>query len=251
MAEDPKSKPNAKDVAAAGAAGPVAAPSSDGEVAAFVERLRALTATGGQAARGRLLFAMDATMSRQPTWDMALKLQADMFREVKDLGGLAVQLVYFRGFGECRASRWVSDPEALARLMTTVTCAGGLTQIGKVLAHALTEARQRKVNALVYVGDCMEEEIDLLCERAGELALLGVPAFLFQEGRDRTAERAFREIARLTRGAWCRFDAGAAAQLKDLLSAVAVYAAGGHAALKALSDSRRGAGARRLLTQMK
>jgi hypothetical protein len=184
--------------------------------------------------RGRLIFAMDATMSRQPTWDMALALQAEMFKAVKAIGGLDVQLMYFRGNGECRASRWVSDPDALASLMTRVACAGGFTQIRKVLSHAREEAGKKPVNALVYVGDCMEEDVDDLCGRAGELALLGVPVFLFQEGSDAKAERAFREIARLTKGAYCRFDAGSAAQLKDLLSAVAVYAAGGRKALAAL-----------------
>jgi len=226
--------------------GAVAGASAQGDVADFVRRMKELgaqTATG----RGRLVFAMDATMSRQPTWDMALALQADMFHAVKAVGGLDVQLVYFRGAGECRASRWVSDPDALAALMTRVTCAGGYTQIGKVLAHARAEAGKRAVSALVYVGDCMEEEIDELCGRAGELALLGVPVFLFQEGGDARAEKAFREIARLTKGAWCRFDAGSSAQLKELLSAVAVYAAGGRKALATLS----GRGARALLQQLK
>ena len=81
-------------------------------------------------------------MSRQPTWDMALALQADMFHAVKAVGGLDVQLVYFRGTGECRASKWVSDPDALAALMTQVHCAGGYTQIGKVLSHARARGRQ-------------------------------------------------------------------------------------------------------------
>jgi len=226
--------------------GPMTARSADAEVAEFVRRMKELgprTATG----HGRLVFAMDATMSRQPTWDMALALQADMFRAVKAVGGLDVQLVYFRGAGECRASKWVSDPDALAALMTGVSCAGGYTQIRKVLSHARAEAAKKSVNALVYVGDCMEEDIDDLCGRAGELALLGVPVFLFQEGRDGRAERAFRELARLTKGAYCRFDAGSAAQLRDLLSAVAVYAAGGRKALEALS----GRGARALLEQLK
>jgi len=101
------------------------------------------------------------------------------------------------------------------------------------------------------VGDCMEENIDDLCGRAGELALLGVPVFLFQEGYDRNAERAFREIARLTKGAYCRFDAGSAAQLRELLSAVAVYAAGGRAALERLRLEGSGQGARLLLEQMR
>jgi hypothetical protein len=174
-----------------------------------------------------------------------------MFHAVKEVGGLDVQLVYFRGLSECRASKWVSDPDALARLMTGVACHGGLTQIGKVLTHALGESKKRKVSALVYVGDCMEEDVDRLCARAGDLALLGVPVFLFQEGDDARAERAFREIARLTKGAFCRFDPGSARQLRELLTAVAVYAAGGHKALLALSGERHGAGARLLLQQLR
>ena len=74
--------------------------------------------------------------------------------------------------------------------------------------------RTYKVQALVFVGDAMEEKLDDLCDAAGEL---GVPAFLFQEGDDPIAEQAFREIARLTRGAYCRFDPGAAHQLAELL----------------------------------
>ena len=155
-----------------------------------------------------------------------------MVAAVKEAGGLDVQLVYFRGFGETRASQWVSDPDALARLMTRVSCQGGYTQIRKVLTHARRESERNKVNAVVYVGDCMEEDIDELCQRAGALGLLGTPMFLFQEGRDQKAERAFKEIARLTRGAYCHFDAGSARQLRQLLAAVAVYAAGGHKALR-------------------
>lgn len=219
--------------------------SSSAEVNAFLARVKTMMPSAS--GRGRLVFAMDATMSRQPTWDLALKLQAEMFRAVKEVGGLDVQLVYFRGLSETKASKWVGDPEALARLMARVACEGGFTQIRKVLAHARREATKAKVNAVVYVGDCMEEDIDGICQRAGELALLGVPVFVFQEGNDVRAETAFREIARLSKGAHCRFDAGAADQLKDLLSAVAVYAAGGRKALQSLS----GRGARLLLQQMK
>jgi hypothetical protein len=136
--------------------------------------------------------------------------------------------------------------------MTQVACHGGYTQIGKVLSHARAEAQKRKVNALVYVGDAMEENVDDLAGRAGELALTGVPAFLFQEGHDPAATRAFAEIARLTKGAACRFDAGSASQLRELLTAVAVYAAGGQRALTALLESGRAReGARLLLAQMK
>jgi hypothetical protein len=243
--EVPSAVPQGRDPATARQT-PPARSASDAEVAEFVRRMKDLAPHAG-AGRGRLIFAMDATMSRQPTWDMALALQADMFQAVAAVGGLDVQLMYFRGNGECRASKWVSDPGALARLMTQVACAGGFTQIRRVLSHAREEAGKKPVNALVYVGDCMEEDVDELCGRAGELALLGVPVFLFQEGADGKAERAFREIARLTKGAYCRFDAGSAAQLKALLAAVAVYAAGGRKALAALG----GKVPRLLLEQMK
>ena len=233
--------------------------SADSEVADFLANMktRAPALQPGQSVGagvkpcGRLIFAMDATMSRQPTWDMALAMQADMFDAVRQIGGLDVQLVYFRGFRECRSSKWVSDPAALARLMTTVRCAGGLTQIEKVLLHARRETETSPVNALVFVGDAMEEDIDALSHRAGELALLGVPAFVFQEGDNREAESAFREIARLTKGAFCRFDRGSAAHLKALLSAVAVFAAGGRQALENFSRSHGGRGAQLLIEQMK
>jgi len=224
--------------------------SSAADVAAFVARMKAL-APAATGTNGRLVFAMDATMSRQPTWDLALGLQAEMFHAVKKIGGLDVQLVYFRGAGECRASRWVRDPDQLARLMTTVSCQGGFTQIEKVLIHTRSETAKTRVGALVYVGDSMEEEVDRLCGRAGELALLGVPVFLFQEGADAQASRAFAEVARLTKGAHCRFDAGSAEQLRSLLTAVAVYAAGGRRALERLGQETRGGGARKLLGQMR
>ncbi|HUF45938.1 MAG TPA: VWA domain-containing protein [Aestuariivirgaceae bacterium] len=225
--------------------------SSDNEVTDFLAKMKAMgPASKPGAERGRLIFAMDATMSRQPAWDRALQIQAEMFAETAKVGGLDVQLVYFRGFGECRASKWVSDPTALARLMTGMECRGGHTQIGKVLTHIRKEAGARKVNAVVYVGDCMEENIDALCAKAGEIGILGVPIFMFQDGREPIAEQAFREIARLTRGAYCRFDHGSARQLRELLSAVAVYAAGGRQALADLSRGRGGE-ATLLLEQLK
>ena len=208
-----------------------AAHSSSAEIDSFLAKVKAMAPA--MSGRGRLIFAMDATMSRQPTWDLALKLQADMFHAVKEAGGLDVQLVYFRGLDETRASKWVSDPDALGRLMASVSCQGGFTQIRKVLAHARRETEKSKVNAVVYVGDCMEEDIDALCAQAGELGLLGVPMFMFQEGHEPKAQRAFKEIARLTRGAYCPFDAGSARQLRELLSAVAAYATGGRKALQA------------------
>ena len=227
-----------------------AAASPRSEIDAFLKQVKTLGAATQAGQRGRLIFALDATMSRQPMWDTACQLQGDMFRETAAIGGLDVQLVYYRGLAECRASGWVSDATRLGGLMEKIDCRGGHTQIGKILAHARRETAARKVQALVFVGDAMEEPIDNLCAAAGELGLLGVPAFVFQEGHDAAAEQAFREIARLTRGAYCRFDISAAHELAELLRAVAAYAAGG---MKALADlkARNNSGAVKLLAQLR
>ena len=218
-------------------------------IAAFLDAAARSAPALAATMRGRMIFALDATMSRQPTWDLAQSLQGKMFQAAAGLGGLDVQLVYFRGFGECRASRFVSGGEGLAALMGRISVRGGATQIAKVLAHARDEAQRAKVGALVFVGDAMEEDVDRLAALAGELALTGVKAFLFQEGDDPTARRAFREIARITDGAFSAFDAGAAARLGSLLRAAAAYASGGRAALEAqaIGDEH----ARALLTQMR
>ena len=221
------------------------------EIDAFLARARTLAPAPAEAGRrGRLIFALDATMSRQPTWDTACRLQGEMFREAAAIGGLDVQLVYYRGFNECRASSWVSDAGRLASLMAGIGCRGGHTQISKVLAHARRETQKARVQALAFVGDAMEEGIDDLAAAAGELGLKGVRAFMFQEGREAVAERAFREIARLTYGAYCRFDVGSAHQLAELLRAAAAYAAGGVRALTDLSH-RHGAATQHLLEQIK
>jgi hypothetical protein len=202
------------------------------EIDAFLRQARAMAPLSGKGS-GRLVLALDATMSRQPTWDLACKLQAEMFDAVAKAGSLKVQLVYFRGFGECRASKFVGDTAALKELMVRIDCRGGNTQIGKVFSHALAETGREKINALIYIGDAMEEPIDDLAEKAGTLGLRGVPVFLFQEGRDAIAEHAFKEFARLSKGAWFRFDRNSAATLAKLLSAVAVFATGGLKALEA------------------
>src|SRR5579871_3649621 len=218
---------------------PIATPRA--EIDAFLDHVKSLGPAVQAGERGRMIFALDATMSRQPTWDTACRLQADMFREAATVGGLDIQLVYYRGLGECRASPWVAEPNRLGALMSRIDCRGGHTQITKVLAHARRANDDTKVGALVFVGDAMEESLDDLCAGAGELGLRSVPAFMFQEGYDPVCEQAFREIARLTRGAYCRFAPGAAHELAELLRAAAAYAAGGRKALAALKQQNNGA----------
>jgi hypothetical protein len=215
---------------------------------AFLEKRRASAVV--PATRGRLIFAFDATASRQPTWDIACQLQGEMFREAAAISGLDMQLVYYRGAGECCASRWISDGRTLTDRMQRIKCVNGHTQIGKVLCHALQENARQQIQALVFVGDCIEEEPRDLCAFASELSQQKVPVFVFQEGNDPDATAVFAKIARLTKGAHCRFDPGAARELLGLLGAVAAYAAGGLKALRGLS-MRRNAGAVKLLQQLR
>jgi len=212
--------------------------SSRSEVDAFLRTVASTPVVKSPDQSGRLIFAMDATASREPTWDHACQLQAQMFEQTTALGGLSIQLCYYSGFNEFSASGWLTHSADLHKRMKAVRCLGGHTQIGEVLRHAIEETGQNRVNALVFVGDCMEEKVDRLCQLAGELGIHNVPVFLFHEGHDPAAEGAFKQIARLTNGAYCPFDAGSAQQLRDLLSAVAVYAAGGRRALENFSKSR-------------
>lgn len=182
----------------------------------------------------RLIFSLDATASRQHTWDQASALTAGMFSVT---AALDIQLVYYRGYGECRASAWLKNADTMVRLMKKVSCLAGTTQIERVLRHTLKEARTTPVQALVFVGDCMEENVDRLGNLAGELKLIGVPMFIFQEGYDQTAHRAFSQLATLSGGAHCQFDTNSAQQLGELLQVVAAYAAGGKNALKRLSGT--------------
>jgi len=215
--------------------------SNAADVDAFLDRLKQAPPARPEGGRGRLVFALDATASREPSWDRACRLQGEMFEATAGLGGLEIQLVFYRGFAECKASRWLSSAAELHRAMRKVYCVGGETQIERVLAHTIRETQQRRVGALVFVGDAMEENVDRLCREAGELGLLGVPIFLFHEGRDPRAAAAFRQIANLSRGAYLSFDETSAERLKELLGAVAVYAAGGYRALAAYGKEKGGA----------
>ena len=221
---------------------PMVRRSSSSEIDKFLGRAARTPALSD--VKGRLIFAVDATMSRQPTWDRATEIQSDMFEVAQSIGALGVQLVYFRGRGEFEVSPWTTTPAQLAAHMRDVTCRSGFTQLRCVLMHAAEEARRTRVGALVYIGDCFEENPDAVAKAAGVLALTGVPAFMFHEGNDAVASATFREVARLTRGIYARFDQGAARQLRELLRAAAAYATGGSIGLRELGGRVGGETAR-------
>lgn len=216
-------------------------------VAAFLQKVATMPAVRPASGRpGRLIFAIDATASRQPSWDRACHLQAEMFHAVREIGGLAVSLCYYRGFKEFAATPFLTSAEELARRMSGVSCLGGQTQILRTLQHALAETQRERVNAMIFIGDAIEEEVDPICHVAGELGLRGTPVFCFHEGQNPLAEAAFRQVAKLSGGAYAPFDASSVDTLRDLLRAVAVFAAGGRAALLRLE----GAAARRIAGQL-
>jgi hypothetical protein len=196
------------------------------------------------APQARLVFALDATASRQPTWDLASSLTDKMFGAIAD-GRLNIQLNYFRGHSEFVSSRWISSGPALSNLKRSVTCLAGLTQIEKVIAHIEKENVISKIAAAVFVGDACEEIPEHLYRAAKRLD--HVPLFLFQENADEQLARVFKTIADITGGAYSRFDAGSAQRLADLLRAVAAFAVGGRDALIAQNSDA----ARLLLTQVR
>jgi len=214
--------------------------SSRADIDAFLQKVAATPPTKPAGRPGRLLFAIDATASREPTWDMACQIQSEMFASTDDIGGLQVQLAFYRGFGEMKVTQWLYSADDLVRRMVKVRCLAGRTQIRKLLRHALKETRSQKVDALVFVGDVVEEDIDELGHVAGQLGLVGTPVFVFHEGGEATSRRAFEQIAKLSGGAYCGFDAGSAQQLRELLAAVAVFSAGGRRALETLGRERGG-----------
>jgi hypothetical protein len=225
------------------------AKSHSADVDAFLNDLSRAPAVRAGGGRGRLIFALDATASREPTWDRACRIQGEMFEATAALGGLDVKLMFYRGFTECKASRWMPTAAELHRAMRAVSCIGGETQIERVLEHAIAESKKQRVHALVFVGDAMEENVDRVCKLAGEMGLLGTPVFVFHEGGDPVAGAAFRQIVKLSRGAYLSFDQASADRLKELLAAVAVYAAGGY---KALADygAKKGGEVRLLTAQL-
>ena len=214
--------------------------STSRDVTAFLKKAAGTPMRAPDGKSGRLIFAMDATASRGPTWAQAMGIQTEMFQEAATVGGLDVQLVYYRGLMDFGASPWMSDAARMVMLMRSVDVVGGHTQIERVLNHAGEEAKRGKVNAVVFIGDAVEESADLLSAAAGHLALRGVPVFIFHEGGEEPAAGVFRHIANITHGAYCSFDARSPQQLRDLLKAVAIFAAGGRKALENFSRTAGG-----------
>lgn len=210
---------------------PVTANTSS-EVGDFLAKVARTPVVKSDEPVGRLLFAMDATASREPTWDHACHLQGQMFEATADIGNLQVQLCHYGGFDLFTTGAWCSSATSLLNEMSAVRCLGGHTQISKVLKHAIKETQSNRIKAAVFVGDAIEENPDDLCHQAGQLGVLGVPLFMFHEGIDPGVRSVFKQMASLSGGAYAPFNLASASDLRDLLSAVAIFATGGRQALE-------------------
>ena len=184
---------------------------------------------------GRLIVALDLTGSRAESLKQARKATAAMFEAIRAVGSVAVQLVYYRGLRECRASLWHDDPRALSESMLRLSCETGLTQIARTLRLAISETE--KLSGMVFVGDHCEEHPDELLELARKLGQKSVPLFLFHECADHDepslrAKPVFEGMAKLSGGVYTEFRPDSGAILRELLSTVAVFSAAGRAGLK-------------------
>jgi len=213
---------------------------SSGQLGDFLAQVKKTPSRIQRESVGRLVFGMDATASREKTWDNACQIQSKMFRATDDIGAINVQLCYYRGFNEFQCSGWSSSGEELIKEMTNVSCLGGHTQIAKIFKHALEEHRTQKIRALVFVGDALEENADELCYLAGKFGVFNIPIFMFQEGNSNAVMSTFKQVALLSGGAYAPFNSGSVKELQDLLSSVAVFVAGGHKALEKFEKSDRG-----------
>lgn len=222
-----------------------------------VRRGKAISATSKQEtlkkaitndSRPRLLFAMDATASREQSWNVALEITGAMFEAVP--GALDVALAYHGGGRVREVTPFSSNAKAFLDKVQQVRCIAGVTALNQVLDRA---TQIGGLKALIYIGDCFEENSTLAVEFAQQLKLRGVRCFMFHDtssggqGYDvQTANTVFASIAQITGGALLPFDENSPDLVKALLEAIAVYAAQG---IKALEQKRASLPAARLLLE--
>ena len=197
--------------------------------------------------QSRLLFGIDATASRQATWDMACETQSELFAAAHQISNIAVQLCFYRGLGEFRSSNWLTNQDDLRDVMQKVTCQGGQTQIIRLFRHAISEHNKLPIKALLFIGDACEENQSELFDLAGQCGLRKLPIFIFQEGYLSSATKTFQRLANLSGGVHTKFDQSSALTLSSLLGALSRYMTGGK---KALENSAK-VGDKILLEQLK
>lgn len=200
---------------------------------------------------GRLVIALDLTGSREPSLAQARVATAAMFDAIRDIGAVELQLAYYRGLRECRASKWHNNPGVLCDLMRKLKCEAGETQIARILRMILKEER---LSGVVFVGDQCEDDPDQLIGLARALGKRSVPMFVFHEVSDYNAlslkaKPLFKGMAEASGGVYSEFRPDAGAALRELLSTVAAFSAAGAEGVKQV-DAATTPAARQLQTRL-
>ena len=181
-----------------------------------------------------LLFAMDATASREPAWAVAQQITSKMFEQIP--AQLKVALAYHSGGRLRKITPYTDNARQFADTVHQVHCEAGLTALNAILAKA---AQTRGLKALVYIGDCFEEDEQTAYDLARQLKLTGTKCFFFHDTSSAgsvwgiaDARTVFENIVAITGGAVLDFNDQAVQESGDLLQAVAVFASAGKKALE-------------------
>src|SRR5262249_42721485 len=175
-------------------------------------------------------------------WDRAKVLQRAVFKAAAG-SGLEMKFAFYggddaAGVRRCRiTTRWITDPDDMAAVMDRAECSCGCyVNIRDVLAQSVKEAEERPLRAVIIVGDTFHDDPDGLDEAAisaNRLRRAGARVVLVQLGDDLNTARRLQYLARVSGGAYFRFDPRTQErQFSEMWKAVSAYASGGEEAVK-------------------
>jgi len=187
--------------------------------------------------RGKLLFAIDATASREPAWEAAKQLTDSFFDAVP--GMIDIGLAAYGGNRVHTFTPYVADARRLRRLASGISCRAGYTQLLPILRRVVETG---DVGVVLYITDAFEEDATTAARLAEMLKAKGTRVIVLFDGwSDSEARAVFEDLAARTGGAVLPFEASAIERLKGLIAAAAVLAVGGEVLLAAKSNSLPGA----------
>ena len=180
--------------------------------------------------RPRLVFAVDATASREPAWAAARQVTDALVKALP--GELDVALAVHGGSRVHTFTAFTNNAATLRDRAAGVSCQAGMTRLLPILSASL---KHPGVRVVVYIGDVFEENVVLGRRLADAMGVAGTKLIVLHDTADLSARRdaeVFWDLAKRTGGCVLPFDASAPGRLRDLLSAVAVYAVGGEKLLR-------------------
>ena len=189
----------------------------------------------------RVILAIAAEVNDDSIWTQLQTLQAQMF----PVGPVNIKLGYFAredAANEVRpyvSTRWVDNADDMLDLIDRARdhcVCGCFVTVGDILEHALQEARDEAIQAIVIIGDRFHGELANVIACAKQLRALGTRLFVFQQGIGADTECAFKRLTEATDGAFFQFNPHVeriAQRLPRVLEAIAHYAIGGLPALEA------------------